>query len=367
MTVVEPIKNEKWWGVLSGEGSKMPFVDAQIIDISKTNESNQAASILLSSAGRYIWSAKPFTVEFSEEGVPTITSKYENVAVVKAGKTLREAYLAMSQKYFVNDKISRIDAVLQMPIITISENKTQADVITLCKTLKIKDFGSNIIALNPSWQRYNGALDFDHTSYPSPKEMISEIHSAGGKVMVWVSPFVSADSPTYRDLSKKGYLLLDSSTKRPKLIEWSGGVSAAYDFTNPEASKFFIDKLSKLKSTYSIDGFRFAEGDIDYYATNVKSFLNTATATTHTQAWNNIASNFSMSQIKSSFNSQNLMLAHQLNDAGCTWESIQSIIPNLMAASLMGYPYISVGVENVSDIAPIDEPLIVRLAQLEAA
>lgn len=364
-TVVEPIKNEKWWGLLSGLGADMPFSKPIIVDLLQTSGSNQASSTLVSSAGRYIWSEQPFVVEFNDGGAITIISQHEKIEPQKVGKTLREASLSMSQKHFIGNKALLDDAIFSMPIITISELTSAAKVVELCKVLKLKTLKPSIFMFDISWQRYNGSLDFNESQFPNPKDMINDIHSMGGKVMLWVSPFVSSDSPAYRELSKNGYLLKDSKTLRPKLIEWGGGVSASYDFTNPQVASYFIDKLSQLKATYSIDGFSFAEGDVDYYTTDVKSFVESATAINHVQAWNSIASNFKMSQIKSTFNSQNLTLSHQLADNECSWESLQSLIPKLMAASLMGYPYISIGAEYLKP--PIDQTLAVRLTQLQAA
>lgn len=364
-TTVELIKNEKWWGLLSGLGVDMPFVKPITIDLSQTSRSNQASSTMVSSMGRYVWSNHPFVVEFDDSGAVTIVSQHEKVEVQKAGKTLREAFLTVSQKHFTGSNTISHSNILSMPIVTLDELSTSTDVLDLSDMLKSKGFGATTFMFDISWQRYNGSLDFNQSQYPSHQDLISAIHSTGSKVMVSISPFVSADSPLYRELKKKGYLVLDSKTLNPKLIEWDGGVSAAYDFTNSEVVSYFIDKLKAFQTAYSIDGFDFTQGDIDYYTTNIKSFVESATAVNHVQAWGAIASNFKFSQIRSTFNSQNLPLSHQLSREKCTWKSLQSIIPNLMASNLMGYPYTSVGA-TILDNAD-DQTLLVRLIQIQAA
>lgn len=55
--------------------------------------------------------------------------------------------------------------------------------------------------------------------------------------MVWISPFVSADSDEYRVLEAKGYLIKEKGKNTPAIISWWNGKSACYDLTNPEAAR----------------------------------------------------------------------------------------------------------------------------------
>ncbi len=54
--------------------------------------------------------------------------------------------------------------------------------------------------------------------------MIKKLHELGFKVMLWVCPFVSADSPNYRFLEKENaFLMEDNEEKRPaisQMVEW---------------------------------------------------------------------------------------------------------------------------------------------------
>ena len=70
--------------------------------------------------------------------------------------------------------------------------------------------------------------------------MIEKIHSMGFKVMLWVVPFVSSDSPVYRELSKKKMLVFETSEKRSAAqVVWWNGVSGLLDLSNPESEKWF--------------------------------------------------------------------------------------------------------------------------------
>jgi len=50
----------KWWGGISNAGGKMPYRDTIWVDMRGNNYANQAAPLLVSSAGRYIWSDEAF-------------------------------------------------------------------------------------------------------------------------------------------------------------------------------------------------------------------------------------------------------------------------------------------------------------------
>ncbi len=51
----------------------------------------------------------------------------------------------------------------------------------------------------------------------------------------------------------------------PGLVWWWQGVLASYvDYTNPEAVKWWSDRLEKLRADYGIDSFKFDAGEVKY-------------------------------------------------------------------------------------------------------
>lgn len=77
----------------------MPYGDFKEKNIGKSNYSNQISPFFVSNKGRYIWSDKPFKFS-SKDGVLTITSEFEKIEPVPAGKTMKEAFLAAAKKHF---------------------------------------------------------------------------------------------------------------------------------------------------------------------------------------------------------------------------------------------------------------------------
>lgn len=99
-TAVAPLKGEKWWGGLVALGSRMPFASTtDWYDLETMNLNNQIVPLILSSEGRYVWSEQPFHFRMQNDTL-LLSSDYEKLDVVSAGKTLKEAYLSASAKHF---------------------------------------------------------------------------------------------------------------------------------------------------------------------------------------------------------------------------------------------------------------------------
>ena len=109
--------------------------------------------------------------------------------------------------------------------------------------------------IDDNWQDRYGTWKFDCEKFSDPKGMIEKLHSMGFKVMLWIVPFISSDSPVYRELERKKLLIFADRTKtKPAKIEWWNGVSALVDLSNPEGRKWFKDQLHNLvKSMESMD------------------------------------------------------------------------------------------------------------------
>ena len=118
---------------------------------------------------------------------------------------------------------------------------------------------------------------FDPRRFADPKAMTDELHALGYKVMMWVVPFVSMDSPGYREMAhgmldagvkcEKGGLVLQSKQlnfdqyldARP--FAWWNGKSAYVDYTHPRGCAWFARELKRLCDDYGVDGFKFDSGD----------------------------------------------------------------------------------------------------------
>jgi alpha-glucosidase len=204
--------------------------------------------------------------------------------------------------------------------------------------------------------------------------MVDKLHSMGFKVMLWICPFVSPDSPEYRMLSAKGYLIKNKSNQ-PAIISWWNGQSACYDFTNPAAVDYFVSALKSVQQAYGVDGFKFDAGDNNFYAdSRLASHRNNAIPVDHTLAWAQIGLAFSFNEYRACWKMGGEALVQRLGDKNYSWSALQLLIPDMIAAGLAGYAYACpdmVGGGQYTSFLNIDEKnfdqtLIVRSAQIHA-
>lgn len=75
--------------------------------------------------------------------------------------------------------------------------------------------------------------------------MIRRLKEKGLKVCVWINPYIGQKSPIFRELKEKGYLLKRPDGSLWQWDKWQPGL-AIYDFTNPDACRWYADKLKGL-------------------------------------------------------------------------------------------------------------------------
>ncbi len=78
------LPGEVWWGGGGGDGQNQPYglKDSRRINLRRSGAT--ASPLLVSSAGRYVWSEKPFEYQFAK-GVLRLDSRVERIEPVVAG------------------------------------------------------------------------------------------------------------------------------------------------------------------------------------------------------------------------------------------------------------------------------------------
>ena len=85
-----------WWGAAVGLGHEQPYTDQPLFDLNTQDANNQLVPLFLSSDGEYMWSDKAFNFTVKNGTIRTS----HPVIPVKAGNTLRDAYMAAQARYF---------------------------------------------------------------------------------------------------------------------------------------------------------------------------------------------------------------------------------------------------------------------------
>ncbi|MDR0711413.1 MAG: glycoside hydrolase family 31 protein [Prevotellaceae bacterium] len=379
VTEIKPLPDERWWGGVVAYGSQMPYIKPlKEYDLAKQNDNNQVTPLLLSSKGRYVWSNAPFQFSFTENGIITIRSNDENIAAQTAGATLREAYVDACKKHFPPSGQLPDSLFFLQPQyntwIELMYNQNQEDILRYAQGIADNGFPAGVLMIDDNWQKYYGNFEFKPEKFPNPQAMVDKLHQLGFKVMLWICPFVSADSPEYRFLQSKGYLL-KSKNGQPAIIGWWNGQSACYDFTNPEAAAYFVSALKDMQKKYGIDGFKFDAGDNILYASrDLVSHQKDAISVDHTLAWAKIGLEFPFNEYRACWKMGGEALVQRLGDKDYSWSALQLLIPDMMAAGLLGYAYACpdmIGGGQYTSFLHIDQnefdqALIVRSAQVHA-
>ncbi|MEG2527754.1 MAG: glycoside hydrolase family 31 protein [Mucinivorans sp.] len=369
VSTVEAIKGERWWGGYTALGSMMPFVEPTAhYDFRTMNFNNQAAPFFVSNMGRYIYAKEAGKWTFDGEKF-IFDMPQSKVGAVKVGKTLRQAYLLGVDSSFKPSGVRPPDEFFTTAQwntwIELLYDQSQTKIMDYAHGILRNGFRPGILMVDDNWQRYYGSYDFKSERFSDPRAMIDSLHSMGFKVMLWVCPFVSPDTPEFRDLERRGYLLknADGSTR---ITHWWNGFSATYDLLNPEVVSYVEGLLRTMMQKYGVDGFKFDAGDVQYYEAK--------NAAAHSRAWQDLALRFPYNEMRASWGGGSAAHVQRLGDKDYSWQALQMLIPHMVSASLLGYPYTCpdmigggqygsfIGVDR----AHLDQKLIVRWGQASA-
>ncbi len=391
---VKLIPGEGWWGGATYFGSKAPYgLNAQSLDfdLRAKNYSNQAVPFLVSTKGRYIWSDKAFACSLTN-GVLKLDGDAK-IQLTTAGKTLRDAFLAAAKAHFPASGKTPDLALIEKPQwntwVELTYNQNQKDILAYAKAIAANGFpAGGVIMIDDTWQHGYGIWDFDGRRFPNPKAMCDELHADGYKVMLWVCPFVSMDSPGYREMvfglrdagvkCEKGGLIMSNEKTifdqdKAKPFSWWNGESATLDLTHPLGIKWFARELTRLQKDYGVDGFKLDAGDTDGYPLPYQTYKS-ASPSEMCEAYAKIGLQFPLNEYRACFKMGGQPIVQRLYDKGHNWDHLRLLMPDMLMCGLLGLPFVCpdmIGGGSWMAFAPdaptpYDPELFVRSAQVHA-
>lgn len=126
-------------------------------------------------------------------------------------------------------------------------NYDEATVNSFIDGMAERDLPLHVFHFDCFWMKAFQWCDFewDPVTFPDPEGMIRRLKDKGLKVCVWINPYIGQKSPVFQELKEKGYLLKRPDGSVWQWDKWQPGL-AIYDFTNPDACKWYADKLKGL-------------------------------------------------------------------------------------------------------------------------
>lgn len=88
-------------------------------------------------------------------------------------------------------------------------------------------------------------FEWDPEKFPDPEGLLKKLHERGLKVCVWINSYIGQKSPLFEEAKSKGYLIKRTNGQVWQWDKWQAGMGIV-DFTNPEATRWYQDKLRKL-------------------------------------------------------------------------------------------------------------------------
>jgi len=364
--------NAGWWAGVIDHGYRMPLAEGYEADLCGDTYGNQGQPLLLSSRGDVVWSEDAFAFQLSPRGM-AVDGKGGRVVQAKPGNSLRDAYLYASRTCFPPSGKMPDELLFSSPQyntwIELMYDQNQADILKYGQAIRDNGFPAGVLMIDDNWQQNYGQWDFRKNKFPDAKAMIRTLHSQGFKVMLWVCPFVHTNCDAYPDLTRRKLLLKDASGEVAS-IKWWNGESGLLDFTNPEAVAWFRSQLDYLQSTYQVDGFKFDGGDSSFYKGTVAS--QPVSPNTHSELFGRIGLEYPLNEYRAMWKMGGQPLAERLRDKDHSWSDLPKLVPNMLLAGLMGYPFCCPDMigggeyKSFQSSATIDQELVVRSAHCHA-
>ena len=395
---------EHWWGLCNNFGCEMPFTATTKFscDLRTNNYAHQSLSLLCSDQGRVIWCDEPIAADIAD-GVINLVSDRGAITVESAGRTLAEAFRHAVREHFrpsgEEPELLYFSAPQYNTWIELTYHQNEKDILAYAKSMIDHGLPPGIFMIDDTWQLGYGTWEFDPRRFRDPKGMMDRLHTMGYKVLLWMCPFVSMDTPEYRRLQwasnpddvkgwpTRGGLLM--SSRKPgradvppaARIDWWNGTSAMLDLTHPNAVAWFTEQLDRLCRDYGADGFKFDGGGIGFYAGTVapegsprRTYAHDPNASPARQSalYGEFALKYKGSEYRNGFGFAGKPVIMRLHDKAHTWQAVRRLIPDMLAAGFVGCPFICpdmVGGGSWTAFlpgAPLSQELFVRSAQVQA-
>ncbi|XP_066146993.1 myogenesis-regulating glycosidase [Euwallacea fornicatus] len=270
-----PERHNQVWPI-----EKMTIDGREPYVIKKNDNFGVAERYWVNSKGTYIWLSdhNPLWVQQDSNTVcytsDTTSGPYINrwrnvlTYVVYSFDDAKTAHLDAVSKYLGKPEKHPGDKMIEEPIWTTwakyKKPINDASVLEFAENIRSQGYKGGQLEIDDLWERCYGSQEFDEAKFGNITETVKKLHEDNWRVSLWIHPFVNDDCQNNSDIGKESGYFVRNPANETHAVWWDGDNAHQIDFTNPEAAKWWADRVSKLKDTYGFDSFKFDGGETDY-------------------------------------------------------------------------------------------------------
>lgn len=111
----------------------------------------------------------------------------------------------------------------------------------VAQQLRTHRLPSDVIHIDTGWFETEWRSDhrFSTTRFPNPAKLMADLKQQGFRVSLWQYPYLTSKNPLWKEIVSKGYHVRNAGGQLPD-------EDATLDLSNPEAVKWYQDKLRDL-------------------------------------------------------------------------------------------------------------------------
>lgn len=334
------LQDEYWYGGCVKDGTRMPLSaeSAVTVDTTVNMTPNQAMPLFVSSKGRYLWKEGGFRAVFREGA---ICVPDDCIISVPYG-TLKKGYLEAMKAHFPFHGKMPSPELFKNPIyntwIELTFHQNQKDILKYAEGILAHGMPAGVLMIDDGWSEYYGNWTFHSGKFPDAGGMLERLHQMGFSVMLWICPFISADSLKFREALALDILIKDGNDE-PYMVHWWNGYSAVLDLSNPSATEWLQKQLDDL-TALGVDGFKFDAGDSIHYLKENRTYANT-TPNEQSMLWERFGEKYAFNEYRVTFQAGGAPVLQRLCDKLHSWdaEGVGGLIPDSLLQGITGHPF----------------------------
>ncbi|OQV14532.1 putative family 31 glucosidase KIAA1161 [Hypsibius exemplaris] len=242
------------------------------------------------------------------------------------------------------------ETIFEKPIwstwVSFKKQITQDKLVDFINDIVDKGFNGSHIEIDDGYHVKYGDFSFNNVSFPRPKDVINLAKQRGFTVTVWVYHFLNHDSQAFMEAVDEKFLVWDKGGKTPAITSWwDGKIAGLLDFTNPNASDWFFNRLKAFQNEYGIESFKFDGGESNWTPDSRQFFQQSVNPDYLGKVYSHLANDAigNALEVRIGLHTQELPVFVRMLDKDSVPgydNGLKTMIPTALVFGLLGYPFI---------------------------